>query len=213
MSKQSASSVLASLAVVVMATAGCLASRGESPPVHTYYFNPDGWPAAARPPDPNGPVLLVSPLQPEPGFDTPRMIYLRRRYELEYYAVNQWADVPARLILPLLVQAINRDGIWRAVVPLPSSVRGDYRLDTDGVAVQQEFLQQPSRVRVTVRAQLINQKEFRIVGMRTFEAVEDAPSEDAYGGVQAANRAIAAILNQLASWLQDCARRTPGCGR
>jgi cholesterol transport system auxiliary component len=49
--------------------------------------------------------------------------------------------------------------------------------------------------------------------MRTFEAVEDAPSEDAYGGVQAANRAIAAILNQLASWLQDCARRTPGCGR
>jgi cholesterol transport system auxiliary component len=213
MSKQSASSVLASLAVVVMATAGCLASRGESPPVHTYALNFDGQPADAHPADPSGPVLLVSPPQPEPGFDTPRMVYLRRRYELEYYAVNQWADVPARLILPLLVHAINRDGVWRAVVPLPSSVRGDYRLDTYGVAVQQEFLQQPSRVRVTVRAQLINQKEFRIVGMRSFEAVEDAPSEDAYGGVQAANRAIAAILTQLASWLQDCARRTPGCGR
>lgn len=212
MSKKSASSVLASLALALMATAGCLAARGESPPVHTYYLNLDGWPADARPPDPNGPVLLVSQPLPEPGFDTPRMVYLKRRYELEYYAVNQWADAPARLLLPLLVQAINRDGIWRAVIPLPSSVRGDYRLDVHGFAVQQEFLQQPSRVRVTVRAQLIEHKEFRIVGMRTFEAVEDAPSEDAYGGVQAANRAIAAILNQLASWLQECVRRAPGCG-
>lgn len=201
--------------VLVLATvsAGCLLPRAEPLPMHTYQLNLDAWSAEARPPDSNGPVLLVSPPQSEPGFDTPRMVYLIRRYELEYYAKNQWAETPARMFAPLLVQALGRTGAWRAVIPLPGSIRGDYRLDSYGFAVQQEFLQQPSRVRATIRAQLVDLKESRIMSTRTFEAVEDAPTEDAYGGVLAANRAVAAILDQVSSWLQGCLRHTPECGR
>ncbi len=203
----------AALVVFTMTATGCLSPRAESPPMHAYQLSLDAWSAETRPTDVNGPVLLVNLPQAEPGFDTQRMVYLTRRYELESYAKNQWADTPARLFAPLLVQALGQTGVWRAVIPLPSSVRGDYRLDSYGFAVQQEFLQQPSRVRVTVRTQLIDLKESRIVSTRAFEAVEDAPSEDAYGGVLAANRAIATILSHVASWLQGCVRHTPECGR
>jgi len=141
------------------------------------------------------------------------MVYFKRAYELEHYAMNQWADTPARMFTPLLVQALGQTGAWRAVVPLPGSVRGDYRLDSHGFALQQEFLQQPSRVRVTVRTQLVDLKESKVVGTRAFEATEEAPSEDAYGGVLAANRAIATMLDRIASWLQECVRHSPECGR
>jgi cholesterol transport system auxiliary component len=139
------------------------------------------------------------------------MVYLKRPYELEHYAVNQWADPPARMLASLMVQALDRTGSWRAVLPLPASIRGDFRLDSFGFALQQEFTQDPSRVRVTIRTQLMDLKESRLVGTRLFETVENAPSGDAYGGVLAANRAIAALLDDMASWLRECVRRSPEC--
>ncbi|MGQ0667801.1 MAG: ABC-type transport auxiliary lipoprotein family protein [Nitrospiraceae bacterium] len=200
-------------ALLMVSAAGCLAPRTESLPTHTFQLSLDPERTESRPPDLSAPVLLVSLLQAEPGFDTPRMVYVKRPYELEYYAVNQWADTPARMIASLMVQALGRTGTWRAVIPLPGSIRGDYRLDSQGLALQQEFLHQPSLVRVTVRAQLVDVKESRVVGTRAFEAVEKAPSEDAYGGVLAANRATATLLDRLAVWLQDCLRHQPECGR
>ena len=205
--------VQAAFAVLAVTATGCLAPRTESLPMHTYQLSLDAWHTEARPAAINGPVLLVSLPQAEPGFETSRMVYVRRPYELEHYAMNQWADTPARMLTPLLVQALGQTGMWGGVVPLPASVRGDYRLDLRGLALQQEFLKQPSRVRVVVRAQLIDLKESKVVGTRAFEAAEEAPSEDAYGGVLAANRAIATMLDHIASWLQECVRGSPECGR
>lgn len=197
--------------VFLVTASGCLSPRDEAPALHTYQLSLDALSSEARLSETGGPVLLVSPALAQPGFDTPRMTYLKRPYELEYYAVNQWADTPAHLFTPLLVQALDRTGLWRAVVSLPSSVRGDFRLDSSGFSVQQEFLQQPSLVRVALRAQLADLKEFRVVSTKTFETVEAAPSEDAYGGVLAANRAAATLLDHVASWLQACMRHAPEC--
>jgi cholesterol transport system auxiliary component len=192
---------------------GCLSPRNDSQPMHTYQLTLDARQAEGRPADRNGPVLLVSLPQADPGFDSQRMVYLKRQYELEYYAASQWADPPARMFAALLVQALGRTGAWRAVVPLPASIRGDYRLDSYGFVLQQEFVPPSGHVKAAVRVQLVDLKESRIVGARAFEAVESTPSEDAYGGVAAANRAIAALLDQIDSWLQGCARRAAECGR
>lgn len=202
------------LMVLVATAAGCLSPRTDSSEIHTYQLSLDGWPSEARPAKPDGPVLLVSPPQAEPGFETQRMVYVKRPYELEYYAVNQWADTPVRMFAPLMVQALNQQNdAWRAVIPLPSSIRGDYRLDTHGFLLQQEFLQQPSRVRVMVRTQLVDLKGSTILSTRAFEVVENATSENPYGGVQAANRAIAGLLDRVGSWLRQCVQHSPECGR
>lgn len=198
---------------MVATTAGCLSPRTDSSEIHTYQLSLDGWSGEARPGTPDGPVLLVSPPQAEPGFETQRMVYVKRPYELEYYALNQWADTPVRMFGPLMVQALNQDEGWRAVIALPSSIRGDYRLDTHGFLLQQEFLQQPSRVRVMARTQLVDLKESTILSTRTFEVVENAASENPYGGVQAANRAVAGLIDQIGSWLRQCVQHSPECHR
>lgn len=199
--------------LLALTAAGCLSSRSESQPAHTYRLSLDPERTEVRPTDINGPILQVSLPLAEPGFETARMVYLKRPYELEHYALNQWADQPARMFASLMVRALGRTGSWRAVVPAPGSIRGDFRLDSYGFALQQEFMQDPSLVRVTVRAQLVETKESRVVGTRAFEAVEKAQSNDAYGGVVAANRAIAVLLEEIASWLRECARHSPECSR
>ncbi len=199
--------------LLALTVAGCFPTRVESPPTHTFRLSLDPGRTEALPPDINGPILLLSMPLAEPGYDTTKMVYLKRPYELEQYAVNQWADAPTRMFAFVMAERFSRSGSWRAVLPASGSIRGDFRLDTYGFSLQQEFLQNPSRVRISVRAQLIDLRESRVLGTRAFETVENAPSEDAYGGVVAANQAVAALLDGMAPWLQECVRRSPECSR
>jgi len=89
---------------------------------------------------------------------------------------------------------------------MPTTLRGDYQLDTSGLMIQQEFLQQPSRTRVQLRVQLTDVKAQRVMGARMFEALEPAPTDDAYGGVLAANRAVATVLTGVNEWVASCLR-------
>jgi len=190
----------------------CVLPRSAESPVHTYLLTIDesAWSINSRATEPGRQgVLVVGLPQAEAGFDQPRMAYLQRPYEVNYYASNQWADAPARMLVPLLVRSMEGTRLWRAVVPMPTTVQGDYRLDTSGLMLQQEFFQQPSRTRVLLRAQLVEMKEQRVIGARSFEALEPASSDDAYGGVLAANRAVAKMLQAMESWITSCMRE-PG---
>jgi cholesterol transport system auxiliary component len=132
------------------------------------------------------------------------MVYLTRPYELSYYAANQWAETPARMIRTLLLESLEKSGLWRVVAPIPSSVHGDYRLDTEALVLQQEFSHKPSQVRLGFRLQLLALHDQAVLGARRFEIVENAPTDDAYGGVLAANRAVGTLLDQVVEWLSSC---------
>ena len=63
--------------------------------------------------------------------------YLRQPYELEYFAVNQWVDVPSRMLEPLLVQTLEQREVSGQSVRTPIVVSADLRLDTELIRLQQ----------------------------------------------------------------------------
>ena len=162
-------------------------------------------PAAGVPRPRRDLVLEVTLPRARPGFDTPQMAYTQRANALEYFAKNRWADTPARMLAPLLAQALDHSGGFRAVVQAPSLAAANFRLDTELVRLQQEFGAKPSRVRLTVRAQLIDADARRVLASAEFDETEAAPSDDPYGGVVAANRALGRLLERLATF---CAETT-----
>jgi len=181
---------------------GCTIGPVEKDASHSYLLNPE-IPAknfSADPKRTNSLILLISQPRAQAGFETARMAYLLRPHEVSYYAFNQWADTPARMFAVLLAQTMERTGLWRAVVQAPSAVKANYRLDCDNLLLEQQFFSS-SRVRLALRAQLIDHKRQSVIGTRNFEIFETAPSEDAYGGVLAANRAAAQLLEQVAAWV------------
>ena len=147
------------------------------------------------------PTLLINPPHAAAGFDSPRIIYLREPHKLEYFALSQWVEPPARMLGPLLAAAIEKTGAFRAVVLMPGAASGELRLDTDIIRLQHEFQTSPSQLRLTLRATLVDDKTRRVLAWQEFEAVEPASSEDAYGGVLAANRAVQKVVTQLAGFL------------
>jgi len=187
--------------IVLLALLAVFAGGGGCAPqqfVTTYLLDSR---AAVRPlPVASAPnqVLLIAEPQAAAGFDTPRIAYTKTPFALEYYTQSNWVDTPARMLVPLLVDALERSKGFDVVLPLPTSVNGDLRLETTIIRLQQEFQPQaPSRVRLAVRAKLIDIPTNHVLGTQLFEIVEPAPSEDAYGGVQAANKAVQRLLGEL----------------
>jgi cholesterol transport system auxiliary component len=152
-------------------------------------------------------VLAVGTPRAWPGFDTPRIAYVRQLHELDYFATGRWADAPARMLGPLIAHALEQGGGFRAVVHNPSVVASDVRLDTELVRLQHEFLGGPSRVRIALRAQLIDTTDRRVIGAREFEEMEPAAADNVYSGVAAANRALERVLTRLAEF---CANTVAG---
>jgi cholesterol transport system auxiliary component len=157
--------------------------------------------AAAPPVVASAPTIIVNPPQAAAGFETAKIIYLRQRHLIEYYSQSEWVAPPAKMLVPLIVESLSRDGSFKAVVTAPSAVVADLRLNTEIVRLQQEFLDNggPSRVRLTLRAYIMDEKTRKVLAVREFDTVVDSVSENVAGGVLAANLATEQVLKNLAA--------------
>jgi cholesterol transport system auxiliary component len=153
-----------------------------------------------------GPALVVAAPTAAPGFDGLRIVYVKRSHELDVFTRSEWVDTPARMLAPLLVRALERGGAFASVAEARSAAAATVRLETEILRLQHEFTDRPSRVRLTVRVQLTEMPSRRVLGAREVEAVEVAPSDDPYGGVVAANRAVRRVLEDIVAFCGERSR-------
>ena len=183
---------------------GCSVLEPSSKPPPQFYTlgpAPRGSAQSAPRPVPSNapaPALLVLAPGAAAGFDSQRIIYIRQDHRIEYFAHNEWVDTPSRMLQGLLVEAMARSGVFSAVSPASGAAGGDIRLDTAIVRLQHEFQTQPSQVRFTLRATLVDDRSRRVLAWREFDTVLPAASDDPYGGVTAASAAVQTTLQQLA---------------
>ena len=200
--------------MILTFTAGC-ASLLPKPPVQPTFYSLDRValdmsatsPAANAVASPleTAPTLVINPPRAAAGFDSQRIIYTRESHQLEYFAHSEWIDTPARMLAPLIVAALSNAGTFRAVVPTPSLAAGDIKLDTEIVRLQQVFGGQTSRVQFTLRAYLVDSVTRRVLAWREFDETVMSASEDARGGVEAANRAVQIVMRALAGLCKEAA--------
>jgi cholesterol transport system auxiliary component len=157
----------------------------------------------------SAPTLIVSPPHAAAGYDSKRIIYVREPHRLDYFAHSDWVEPPARMLAPLLVAAVENSGAFGAVVLMPSTAVGDLRLDSEIIRLHQDFRTQPSRVRFTLRAQLIDENTRRVLGWREFDVSVAAASENPYGGVVAASQAVHEVLASLSAFCAEIAQGIP----
>lgn len=181
------------LAILLLAgCTGLTAPQGSSPNIYVLDARPDLQISAVR----RDLALAVSMPQARPGFASAQIAYLQQPHELNYFASSRWADTPARMLQPLLAQALEQSKGFRAVVQT-SAIPADVRLDIELIRLQHDFTSPASRVQLTLQAQLIDLRSKRVLAVRQFDATENADSPDAYGGVSAANRLVRRVLGQV----------------
>ena len=194
---------------------GCAGSWLPKPPQPPARFTLDGPPATAaarspaaeRAPAPGAPVLVVAVPRAAPGFDSTRMVYLRRTQELEAFAFHEWVDTPARMLAPLLVRSLQASGAYSAVLLAPSAATGALRLETELIRLQQDFGSRPSEVRMTLRAVLMDTATRQVIAWREFDETVTAGTDDPAGGAAAAHQAMQRVLAALSAFCAGQAAR------
>jgi cholesterol transport system auxiliary component len=155
--------------------------------------------------------MLVVPPETSPAYDTTRMAYTVRPYEIGYFRDNEWAETPAQMLDELLVRTIRELGYFKAVLTTPADASASYRLQTTIVEILQDHTVKPPILRVALRVQLfgasgqpIAERDIR----RDSPLLEPTP----YAGVIAANDATALALHEVAQLILDAILR-PGTRR
>lgn len=154
---------------------------------------------------PTAPTLIVNPARATSGFNSRRIIYTREPHLLEYYAHSEWVDTPARMLAPLLVTALESSGAFRAVILTPSAAVGELRLDTEIIRLQHDLSSQPSTVRFTLRAYVVDNTTRQVLARHEFDERVAVSAETPYGSVVAGNQAVRQVLGQLAIFCEKIA--------
>lgn len=164
---------------------------------------------AARPAAPDGPVLLIARPLARTELDTPRMAYREQDHTLEYFVRSRWADAPALLLQPGLIEAFEASGHYRAVVRVGSAAAPLLRLDTEVLEFSHDFRVSPSQFEIRLRVQLIDLQTRKVIASRIFAAQQPAPVGSPYGGAQAANAAWQSLLPEIVSYCTAQLPATP----
>ncbi len=182
----------------VLTLGGCsLASlQSDKSEITHFGFNPTLAEAPATP-STEGKIVRLTTITAVPGADSRLMAYSLQPGQIDFFARNEWLDRPARLLEPLIIQALEgRDGV-RAVITREAGAHPDLRLELTLERLLHRFDTEPSQVDVAIRMRLLSVPDGDLLISRQLTASEPAPSADPAGGVQATDRALARILSDL----------------
>jgi cholesterol transport system auxiliary component len=144
--------------------------------------------------------LLVRLPETSAAYDTTRMAYSVKAYQLAYFRDNQWAGTPAQMIQPLLVRTLQQTGFFRTILSPPESEPPSYTLRTEILELIQDHTTNPPVLRFRLHLQLF-QASGRPIADR--EIVEQQAMADAvpYAGVVAANDVVAKAMRAAAQFV------------
>ena len=141
-------------------------------------------------------ILLLTP-EARPLYDTPQMAYTLGAHQVAYFARNQWAEPPARMLQPLLARTLEATGAFSVVSP-PHTGGPVLTLRTELVDLVQDFRQDPPVLRLALRVQLSDDTGRRSLAVREIALREPMAQRSPAAGVAAANQALAKALRELA---------------
>lgn len=145
--------------------------------------------------------ILISQPDAIAGYQTEQMLYINKPFELSNFAHSAWISSPANMIYPLITQSLQHSHYFYAVASGPDADKTDYRLDTQIIELQQNFLTKPSKVELVANVVLTHVADNRIVSSRVISECVPCPTDTPLGGVIAANKAAFAFTAKLSSFV------------
>lgn len=145
--------------------------------------------------------LLISQPDAMVGYQSEQMMYIQKPYQLAAFSENAWVGAPASMFYPLLVQSFQSSRAFKAIASSPFADKVNYRLDTQILAMEQNFLTKPSVYVMTVKAVLTHVTNNQVLSSRVFTARVPCTQDTPYGGVLAANKASTILTQRIKAFV------------
>ncbi|MCD6044918.1 MAG: hypothetical protein K0R48_81 [Gammaproteobacteria bacterium] len=188
------------LLFAVVLLAACLAPV-KTAQKDTYVLNT--MPPLSHQPKIQTQVLLVSMPRLDAIMDNNKMVYLDGQHQMGYFGVHRWAAPPNEMFFSLLLNTLQQQGGFRAVVSIPYNSQSDLQLNIVNFSIVQDFTVRPSVVRVKMNASLSSLKQPSLLKTRAIQAAVAANGDTPEAGVVAANQAVAQCLTQIVAFVNE----------
>lgn len=141
-------------------------------------------------------LMVLQPIT-IPAYNTTKMAYTKKPFQVSYYSKNRWAATPGQMLHPLLVETMQASHFFHAVVAPAFIGHYDYVLTTQVVRFEQDFVCCPPEAVVIIHAQLSNALTNHVIATKDFIACEPMLKRPPYGGVLATNCAVSHVLADI----------------
>jgi cholesterol transport system auxiliary component len=162
---------------------------------------PDQIPHGAR----RAATVVVLPTEAGAAYDTTRMAYSERPYQLAYFRDHEWAEPPSGMIQKLLVRVLEQTGAFRSILTAPEAATSGYVLRSEILDLVQDDTRAPPVLRFALRLEL-RKTSGQAAASRDIRIEEPMRAATPAAGVFAANDALAKALQQAATIVLENAR-------
>lgn len=142
--------------------------------------------------------VLVTRPRSTPVYDTDRIAYSPRHWEISYFVKNRWATKPSDMLQGLLVQTLVSSHAYANVSNTRSAGRPDLIVNSELLAFRETLSRRQAVFEVTLKVVLQQGYDGKILAVREFHVAQPVKDQSPYGVVTAANQAVAAVLRKVA---------------
>lgn len=201
------------LLMLGVASAGCVSIVADAP-ARQWYVLRDLAPPAAVPAARIERALLVESAASSAFHDASAFAYSRAEGMRAHYQFAGWVDRPSRRIAALLERRLAERGRFASVGQATSGLKGDLLLRLTLEDAYHDLVATPGSARLVVAAELIDWRGRTLIGRRLFDVRAGTDGGDAPSAAAAFDRAVTALLGQIADWTESAADppRGPAAG-
>lgn len=185
---------------------GCLG--GQNTPATTHFVMTDAAPGAfSQAPAATGRSLVVSGAADDPFYDAENVVFSREKGSRAYYHFAAWTDRPSRRVASLVQRRLEVRGRFASVSSITAGVNADVLLNVNVVELYHDLTVSPAVARVELIGEVVDWKSRTLLGRRSFAVALPVASADAKSAVDALNRGVTAILDELVPWVEGVATK------
>jgi len=191
------------LCITLLLLSGCGSLLPERS-AQSYYRFDDGAPQPAPRTQALAHSVVVAPISSNAVGNAYGMLYSRASGERAYYQYNEWTDRPTLRVAQLLLQRLEARNAFASVARLGSGVAGDVLVNVVVDDVVHDLAAGGNGMgRISVLVEVVERKQRRMLGRRTFVESAEAQAPNAAGGAAAINRAVTIFLDKASAWVES----------
>lgn len=118
------------------------------------------------------------------------------------YQNSEWSNLMSKLLQGTFIEVIDSANIFKVVLSDTSSLKENYRLESNVYAFEHQVRGTQSHAIISVQFTLINADIGKLLKSKRFFYKEETPTVNAEGYAQATNIAMANLSRDLVGWLR-----------
>ena len=149
-------------------------------------------------------VLKVSKPKSTAAIMSRHILYQEKEFEQNPYAYSKWSDTPNKMLTSLFISCINKNSVFKSVLPSYSKGKADLLLESTLLEFYHHINSDgSSEGRMRIEFYLIESISGEVIATKEFVYKATSKTLDVNGGVGALNDASKSVALSLTQWLSS----------